>query len=136
MPKIRSMTGMGVARGTIGSRAYSIEVRSLNNRFLDTSVRLPYNWASLESKIKQLVGTYAKRGKVTIAITGNGKGEGDESILNEKRLKAYFGELNQVAKKLKAKPVELKDLVRLPQVFSAGRLLGFGVLAIRKKTNK
>jgi uncharacterized protein (TIGR00255 family) len=63
-----SMTGFGRSGFTLGGRAYRVEVRSVNNRFLDVKLRLPWVDGELESRAVALVRRRAARGRVDVAI--------------------------------------------------------------------
>jgi len=65
---MRSMTGYGYAEVTNEDRSLSVEVRSVNNRYLDVSVTLPSFLNAFEGEIKRTVGDYALRGKVDVQI--------------------------------------------------------------------
>ncbi len=87
---ICSMTGYGTAAGSSGMLAVTVELKSVNNRFLDTSVRLPRLYAFAEEAIKGLVQQRLIRGKVDVFV--NIDASKDDSVvirLNEPVLKAY-----------------------------------------------
>jgi len=69
------MTAFGRAEMEAEGRTYTCEVRSLNNRYLDVSIRLPRRYGILEEKVKRLVTTYVTRGRVELTIQVNGAGE-------------------------------------------------------------
>ncbi len=115
--KIRSMTGMGTARTTSGACHHLVEIRSVNNRYLDISLRLPNGWNSFESEIRSLCQKYVKRGKVNIlASTVSSTSGGDEVKLNDKKLIQYHDYFSKLSKKMGLAPLKLNDLIRLPQV--------------------
>ena len=60
---IKSMTGYGRAVETVNGREFTVEIRSVNNRYLDCSVRLPRNLAVCEDAVKQAVKASISRGK-------------------------------------------------------------------------
>jgi len=65
---IRSLTGFGRAVGTFGDEHFSIEVSSVNHRFLECSFRLPGSWSVLEPKLKEALKRRLARGKVNITL--------------------------------------------------------------------
>ena len=65
---ICSMTGYGTATGTSGKLSVTVEIKSVNNRFLDASVRLPRLYSFAEDAVKGLVQKRLIRGKVDIFI--------------------------------------------------------------------
>ena len=67
---MRSMTAFGRATGVAGNREITVELRSVNNRFLDLNVRLPRAWAAQEEGIKASIGKMGvSRGKVDVSVT-------------------------------------------------------------------
>ena len=65
---LRSMTGYGRAEATVGEKKVVAEVRSVNHRYLDVSVRISRGFSGLENDIKKLVASYASRGKAEVSI--------------------------------------------------------------------
>ena len=65
----KSMTGYGRARSLVGGRDITFEVKSVNNRFLDLTVKMSRLYNPLEDRIKQLVRNYTTRGKVDVYLT-------------------------------------------------------------------
>ena len=65
---LRSMTGYGKAEGAVGSRKYTVEVRSLNGKNLDLSVRMPSVLKEKEMELRQQLGARIVRGKSDVAI--------------------------------------------------------------------
>ena len=96
---ICSMTGYGTASGESGKLAVTVELKSVNNRFLDTSVRLPRLYSFAEEPLKNLVQQRLERGKVDVFV--NIDASRDDSVvirLNEPVLKAYqaaFAEMKE-----------------------------------------
>jgi uncharacterized protein (TIGR00255 family) len=120
MPNIRSMTGVGTASGKIGSRIYSVEAYSVNNRYLDISIRFPSSqWVSYELPLEKMAKQFFKRGKINALITeARGSEKRSEPVVNKKLLEKYFKELAPFSKKLGLKSLELGDLLKLPQVIN------------------
>ena len=96
---IYSMTGYGTAAGASGKLAVTVELKSVNNRFLDASVRLPRLYSFAEEPLKSLVQQRLIRGKVDVFV--NIDASRDDSVvirLNEPVLKAYqaaFAEMKE-----------------------------------------
>ena len=65
---IKSMTGYGRAVETVNGREFTVELRSVNNRYLDCSVRLPRMLSFAEDAVKQAVKNAISRGKVDVYI--------------------------------------------------------------------
>ena len=71
---VKSMTGYGRARQTLNGRDITVEVRSVNNRYLDCSVKMPRAYIFAEDALKALVQKSVSRGKVDMFITVESKG--------------------------------------------------------------
>ena len=95
---IRSMTGYGGAKGTVQGLELSIELKSVNNRFLDTSVRLPRTYLFAEEAVKAAVQRHISRGKVDVFVTVESAGTQDVVVkVNEPLLRGYLAALQQVS---------------------------------------
>ena len=66
---IRSMTGYGAAKGMAAGLSVTVELKSVNNRYLDVSVKLPRGLLSAEDALKAAVGRHTTRGKVDMFVT-------------------------------------------------------------------
>ena len=96
---IRSMTGYGSAKGTVEGIEVCVELKSVNNKFLDTSVRLPRSFLFTEETIKSAVMTHITRGKVDVFVTVDTSMADDMVVkVNEPLLKGYISALKQIAK--------------------------------------
>ena len=117
---IKSMTGYGRAVETVNGREFTVEVRSVNNRYLDCSVRLPRILSFGEENVKQAVKNAISRGKVDVYITVRSEG-GDEVqvTLNKAVLESYLEAMRQmVAAYGVADDISAASVSRLPEVFS------------------
>lgn len=114
------MTGYG--RGEHNTENYRVvaEARSVNNRYLEISVRMPRHVSPLEEKIKKQVQTTLTRGKVDIFITLEEKNtENKELQLDRELCMAYHNSLIQAAEACGIEPrVELATLAALPGIFT------------------
>ena len=96
---IKSMTGYGSAKGTVEGIEVCVEIKSVNNKFLDTSVRLPRSFLFTEETIKSAVMTHITRGKVDVFVTVDTSMADDMVVkVNEPLLKGYIAALKQIAK--------------------------------------
>ena len=85
------MTGYGRACKTLHGREITVELRSVNNRFLDCSVRLPRTFSYAEDAIKQLVKDAVQRGKVDVFVSVNAAGAEEATVsLNRPVLEGYL----------------------------------------------
>ena len=94
---IRSMTGYGRKEVTGAGGRFTIELRSVNNRYMDVKVRMPRGLAALESRIKKSVQERFSRGRFDLFITRNGEEEKSERYtLNEEGAEQYIGLLREL----------------------------------------
>lgn len=115
---IRSMTGFGDASSNDTGSVYSVEVRSVNNKFLKASIRIPDRLASLEPEIEQIVRAVISRGSVTVTVNCTDTDEGAAQEINGPALRKYA---QQIADSIGA-PIEsisVAELVNLPGVLGA-----------------
>ena len=116
------MTGYGRARETRNGRDITVEVRSVNNRYLDCSVKMPRAYIFAEDAVKSAVQRSVSRGKVDVFITVESLGA-EESVVsvNEPLARAYIAALEQL-RELGDGAVKGKyaatDLARLPDVIT------------------
>ena len=66
---IKSMTGYGRGKYEIDGREYTVEIKSVNNRYCDISIKLPRSISYLEEKIKKEITSKVSRGKIDVFIT-------------------------------------------------------------------
>ena len=95
---IKSMTGYGSAKGTVEGLDITVELKSVNNRYLDTSVRLPRSFMFAEEAIKNAVQSHISRGKVDVFITVDSSAAGDMTVkVNEPLLKGYIEAIRHIS---------------------------------------
>ncbi len=88
---IKSMTGYGSAQGSVEGLRITVELKSVNNRFLDASVRLPRRFLFAEDAVKSAVQRHISRGKVDVYVTVDSGEEGDVDVkVNEALLRSYL----------------------------------------------
>jgi uncharacterized protein (TIGR00255 family) len=109
------MTGFGDASSHVGNVAYSVEVRSVNNKFLKTTIRVPERLASLEPELEQMIRAVVSRGSVTLTVTCSESGEAAAHTVNAAALRRYA---EQIAGALGVQvgTLNLAQLVSLPGV--------------------
>jgi uncharacterized protein (TIGR00255 family) len=69
---LKSMTGFGRGESAGKNRQWTVEVRCVNNRFLDPKIKLPRDYAPFEEKIRKMIGDFHQRGRVDLNISVNG----------------------------------------------------------------
>ena len=94
---IKSMTGYGRAVETVNGREFTVELRSVNNRYLDCSVRLPRMLSFAEESVKQSVKNAVSRGKVDVFISLRSDAEEEVAVtLNKAVLEGYLAAMRQM----------------------------------------
>ena len=120
---IKSMTGYGRAVETVNGREFTVELRSVNNRYLDCTVKLPRTLNYAEDAVKQAVKASVSRGKVDVFISMKAEtGEDVKISLNEAVLSGYLDAMRQMVDKFSVTDdISVSTVSRLPDVFSIER---------------
>jgi uncharacterized protein (TIGR00255 family) len=118
------MTGYGRALETFADKQVTVEVRSVNNRFLDCGVKLPRLYSFAEDAVKQLVKQYVSRGKVDVYVTVNLTQSSDVAIgLNRPVLEGYLAAMRQIVEDYGVRDdISVNSLSRLPDVFTVEKV--------------
>ena len=117
---IKSMTGYGRSVQTVNGREFTVELRSVNNRYLDCSVRLPRILTFAEEAVKQAVKAAVSRGKVDVYISLRSESAEDTVVsLNRAVLEGYLTAMRQmVAEYGVTDDISASGLSRMPEVFT------------------
>lgn len=117
---VKSMTGYGRAVETVAGREITVEIRSVNNRYLDCTVKLPRLFSFAEDALKQKVKEYVTRGKVDVYVSVGASQTGDVSIsLNRPVLEGYLAAMRMIAADYDVRDdISVNSLSRLPDVFT------------------
>ena len=114
------MTGYGKANLSKEKREYQVEIKSVNHRYLDISVKMPRVLSYLEEEVKKEISSKVKRGKIDVFITfENNSTEGKEIKINTEVAKIYINELKKLAEQegILAN-IEVTEISKLPDVLS------------------
>lgn len=116
---IHSMTGYGRVVKTLNGREITVEMRSVNNRFLDCSVKMPRAFSYAEDAVKQKIKEQVSRGKVDVFISVNAlEGENVKISLNRPVLEGYLAALRTIASDYEVRDdISVTALSRYPDVF-------------------
>ena len=98
---IQSMTGFGKSEVTIDELQINVEVKSLNSKFLDLSLKLPSAFKNFDLSIRSFVKEYLKRGKIEVMIHYENKDASKKIIINKDQLINYYNQLSEVSNELK-----------------------------------
>ncbi|MGW8121298.1 YicC/YloC family endoribonuclease [Roseivirga echinicomitans] len=117
---LKSMTGYGLSKAQKGAMQVSVEIRSLNSKFLDAQIRLPRHLQDKELEIRNMLNSELVRGKVAVSIEmSSDDTEASKQEVNHALFKSYYNEYDRLASDVGA---EKADLFRLalhsPEVMS------------------
>ena len=117
---IKSMTGFGKVSETFQGREYQIEIKSVNHRYLDISIKLPRQLNYLEEPIKKVINSKLKRGKLDIILSfENYSQEGRKIKLNKELAKMYIEELKSLADEEGiSSNIEVVDIAKFPDILN------------------
>ena len=117
---IRSMTGYGKAEKVVEDRNYQIEIKGVNHRYLDISVKIPKQLSYLEEVIKKEISKKVKRGKIDVFVTFlNNSAQGREIKINTEIAKIYIDELRKLAEQENIlSNIEVTEISKYPDVLS------------------
>ena len=117
---IKSMTGYGRAVETVNGREFTVELRSVNNRYLDCNVKLPRSLSFAEEAVKQAVKASVSRGKVDVFITVKSENTDDTKIsLNTVVVEGYLAAMRQMVETYGVKDdISVSTLSRMNDVFT------------------
>lgn len=111
------MTGFGKAEVKCKAGKISVEISSVNNRFLEISPRLPRSFFSMEPKLRELISSKIERGKLNVFVNFDESVSSKTSIINEELTKKVYKQLNNLKKTLKSKAeIQLSDLLLIPEI--------------------
>lgn len=120
---VKSMTGYGRARETLNGRDITVEVRSVNNRYLDCAIKMPRAYIFAEDAIRAAVQKTVSRGKVDVFISVESLGTEETVVaVNESLAKGYLTALRKLYELDGGRMVKgnyyATDLARLPDVLT------------------
>lgn len=120
---IKSMTGYGRAVQTVNGREFTVEMRSVNNRYLDCSVRLPRMLSFAEDAVKSRIKAAVSRGKVEMFVTVRSEGGEEVTVsLNKPVLEGYLAAMQQMVQEYGViQEITTASVSRLPDVFSVDK---------------
>ena len=120
MTMIKSMTGYGRAVETVNGREFSVELRSVNNRYLDCSIKLPRSLSFAEETVKQAVKASVSRGKVDVFISMRSENGTDAKVtLNRGMVEGYLSAMQEMVKDFGVKDdISVSLISRMSEVFT------------------
>ncbi|MBC7791844.1 MAG: YicC family protein [Anaerolineae bacterium] len=119
------MTGFGTATGKVGSATVTIDVRTVNHRFFNSSIKLPFALSQWEGEVRELLRRRIGRGHVTVSARVDLDSETVE--INEVKFAGYVQQLRDLQRRFElAESLDVATLLRLPNVMATGNGDGIG----------
>ena len=117
---MKSMTGFGRAKLEKNSRIYNVEIKSVNHKYNDISIKLPRSLSYIEEKIKKQISSAVSRGKIDVYITfENYSEEGKEVIVNRELVKEYIKEFKKLSEENNLNiNIPVTEITKLPDVLT------------------
>lgn len=117
---IKSMTGFGRCEILEGDRKITVEIKSVNHRYLDVNIKMPKKLNIFESAVRNLLKEYIERGKVDVFITYEDYTEDNFALkYNEAVAAEYLKHLNHMAERFGLEnDIKVSSLSRYPEVFT------------------
>ena len=116
---IKSMTGFGKSQLALGMKTIVVDVRALNSKQFDLSLKIPSAFREKEGEIRQEIGKVLERGKVDVFLSYRMAGATGTSAINHELAKARFKELQLLAQELEVQSADLLGRVlQMPDVMA------------------
>lgn len=117
---LKSMTGFGRSKYENEGREYLVEIKSVNNRYSDISIKLPRNISFLEEKVKTAISNSISRGKVDVFINFiNNSEKGKKIQINTELAKQYIDELKRLQTETEIiDNIGIMDICKMPEVLN------------------
>ena len=118
---VKSMTGFGKSEATLAKRKITVEIRSLNSKQMDLSLRLPAIYRQTEYEIRNRVTRALQRGKVDLFIAVESATVDTSAHINKELFRAYVGQLNEAlgfAGMTASHDAVMESVLRMPDVVS------------------
>lgn len=114
------MTGFGRGRADNDVQAVTVEMKSVNHRFCEITVRMPRQLMEIEDKIKKIIQTYIKRGRVEVFVTISGEGLAKKTLQTDwELLGEYMKAFQEISERHQlSKSVEIQDILHMPDVMT------------------
>ncbi len=115
---IKSMTGYGKSSLSINSREYQAEIKTVNHKYVDTTIRIPRIISYLEDDVRKLITSKLKRGKVDVLITFDNFNKDDNEIkINKELAKMYIDSFKDLAQEENLSTnIDVTEITKLPDV--------------------
>lgn len=117
---MKSMTGFGRAKLEKNNRIYNVEIKSVNHKYTDISIKMPRSLTYIEEKIKKEITSNISRGKIDVFISfENYSDEGKEIIINSDLVNKYMEEFTKLAEENNlSMDIPVTEITKLPDVLT------------------
>ena len=115
---MKSMTGFGRSKLEENSREYIVEIKSVNHKYSDISIKMPRSISCFEENVKKIVLKNISRGKVDVFITFNNySDEGKDVVINKELAKNYINQLRELAIETGINhDIKITEITKMPDV--------------------
>jgi len=119
---VKSMTGYGIAKGQVGNLVVTVEIRSLNSKFLEMNLRLPGAYRDKELELRSDLGKQLDRGKADVNISFENNDLAKRSTVNKEIFAAYVEEYKSLCKEYQLTDASMfETILKMPSVLNAER---------------
>ena len=117
---MKSMTGFGRAKLEKNNRIYNIEIKSVNHKYSDISIKMPRSFSYLEEKLKKEISSNISRGKIDVYITfENYSDAGKEIIVNKELVQEYLEKFREISVGTElSMNIPVTEITKLPDVLT------------------
>lgn len=117
---IKSMTGFGRSKLEKEDRSYNVEIKSVNHKYSDITVKMPRSISYLEEKIKKEISSNISRGKIDVFISfDNNSAKGKNIKINNELASIYIKELKKLAEQNNIKAdIQVTEISKFPDVLT------------------
>ncbi len=115
---IKSMTGYGKSTLNVNSREYQVEIRTVNHKYTDISIKMPKIMSYLEDNIRKEINSQLKRGKIDISISFENYAQETNNVrINTELAKLYIKELRKLAEEENISAnIDVTEISKFPDV--------------------
>ena len=120
---IKSMTGYGSGKAELGGKTFTVEIKSVNSRYSDFSIKMPRVYTFLEDPVRKAASARINRGKVDIYINVESSGDDDSVVkVNEALARDYLEGLRTLSSSLNiSSNATAETFLRIPDVFTVDK---------------
>lgn len=117
---MKSMTGFGRAKLEKNNRIYTVEIKSVNHKYNDITIKMPRTFSYLEDKIKKEISSNIARGKIDVYISfENYSQEGKQVIINQELVNEYMSKFKILAEQNNLNlNIPVTEITKLPEVLT------------------